>query len=505
MPPTQTTRNAATFITRGLRQDHEAYQSYESKPQGIAHGYLSSDHVAHWNPNQSTKIRDFGRAKVEIAEDLEEKHPLINKPNVRFIKTNEAMRVLMDYAYDGLYSEGPAHLFYGLRPLPAQLLKARHFSAFRSASLNLCVSLGRRPKMYNAKKFSTTSLVHHRSPGMPDPRFSSGSNVAISTDGGGEIAARVAAAVASKQRLRWSSDLHGRFVEAVTQLGGPDNALIRKGQILTFGSGSTVSLPGDSFNDWKDKYADSDFGATPKGVLRTMGVQGLTIYHVKSHLQKYRLAKFTTEPGKDGMDKERGPSAGVQNSSDDTAGLHITESLRMQMEVQKRLHEQLEVQRQLQLRIEAQGKYLQKILEEQQRLTETLRRPVIVSEEIASEEPEKPIFVEPLAIVSPEAMSNQPDNLCSHSQVQVFNSPETGLINTTLANYAEVSGEGLTAQEERPSPAASKEELPHERGESSCQPPLKRPRINDGDLKGQGNVSHHHDGLSQPKESSDQD
>ncbi|KAI3835602.1 hypothetical protein MKW98_027514 [Papaver atlanticum] len=136
---------------------------------------------------------------------------------------------------------------------------------------------------------------------------------------------------AARQRLRWTNELHERFVDAVAQLGGPDRA-------------------------------------TPKGVLRVMGVQGLTIYHVKSHLQKYRLAKCLPESTSDGQSVERKESGDLLSSSEGSSGMQITEALKLQMEVQKRLHEQLEVQRQLQLRIEAQGKYLKKIIEEQQRL-----------------------------------------------------------------------------------------------------------------------------------------
>ncbi|KAI0503977.1 hypothetical protein KFK09_014924 [Dendrobium nobile] len=136
----------------------------------------------------------------------------------------------------------------------------------------------------------------------------------------------------ARQRLRWTNELHERFVDAVAQLGGPDRA-------------------------------------TPKGVLRVMGVQGLTIYHVKSHLQKYRLAKYLPDSSAEGAKVEKKESDDVLSNLENSTGMQITEALKLQMEVQKRLHEQLEVQRQLQLRIEAQGKYLKKIIEEQQRLS----------------------------------------------------------------------------------------------------------------------------------------
>ncbi|TVU06685.1 hypothetical protein EJB05_49909 [Eragrostis curvula] len=115
-----------------------------------------------------------------------------------------------------------------------------------------------------------------------------------------------------KPRLRWTADLHDRFVDAVTQLGGPDKA-------------------------------------TPKAIMRTMGVKGLTLFHLKSHLQKYRLGrqsgKELAEQSKDGKSQE------------------VNEALRTQMEVQRRLHEQVEVQKHMQIRMEANQKYIDTILD----------------------------------------------------------------------------------------------------------------------------------------------
>ncbi|CAL5025632.1 unnamed protein product [Urochloa decumbens] len=178
-----------------------------------------------------------------------------------------------------------------------------------------------------------------------------------------------------KPRLRWTPDLHQRFVDAVDKLGGPDKA-------------------------------------TPKSVLRLMGMKGLTLYHLKSHLQKYRLGRqgkksTVLELANGGGFATQGLSfstpahiPGVPTEGKNTGEMPLADALRYQIQVQKKLQEQLEVrvrqlnitamslctlklssttlqftsayvcnqvQKKLQMRIEAQGKYLKAILDKAER------------------------------------------------------------------------------------------------------------------------------------------
>ncbi|XP_064948581.1 protein PHR1-LIKE 3 isoform X4 [Musa acuminata AAA Group] len=126
-----------------------------------------------------------------------------------------------------------------------------------------------------------------------------------------------------KPRLRWTADLHERFVDAVAQLGGPEKA-------------------------------------TPKAIMRTMGVKGLTLFHLKSHLQKYRLGKQSASyllenPGSSSL-SPRVPTPDVNE------GQEVKEALRAQMEVQRRLYEQVEVQKHVQIRMDAYQKYIDSLL-----------------------------------------------------------------------------------------------------------------------------------------------
>ncbi|XP_010252936.1 PREDICTED: protein PHR1-LIKE 2-like isoform X2 [Nelumbo nucifera] len=137
-----------------------------------------------------------------------------------------------------------------------------------------------------------------------------------------------------KPRLRWTADLHERFVDAVTQLGGADKA-------------------------------------TPKSIMRTMGVKGLTLFHLKSHLQKYRLGKQSgkdlTEPSKDASylleSPHNGTSSPGMSASDLNEGYEVKEALRAQMEVQRKLHLQVEAEKHLQICKDAERRYVESMLE----------------------------------------------------------------------------------------------------------------------------------------------
>ncbi|KAI3963725.1 hypothetical protein MKW98_021965 [Papaver atlanticum] len=135
-----------------------------------------------------------------------------------------------------------------------------------------------------------------------------------------------AAAAARKPRMRWTPERHECFIEAVKKLDGAEKA-------------------------------------TPKGILKCMGVEEIPTCQIHARDKEERNTSSCE-------DKERKASLSSSASDGLKRGMHLTDALRMQMEVQKQLHEQLEVQRSLQICIEEHARYLQKIVEEQEKVGE---------------------------------------------------------------------------------------------------------------------------------------
>merc|ERR1711924_569934 len=83
----------------------------------------------------------------------------------------------------------------------------------------------------------------------------------------------------AEAQAQGDSDLHANFVSAVETLGGPKKA-------------------------------------TPKAILREMGVAGMTVYHVKSHLQKFRMhTKQQTKAAGTWRKGEADPAASQQKEA----------------------------------------------------------------------------------------------------------------------------------------------------------------------------------------------
>ncbi|KAM2204971.1 hypothetical protein ACFX1S_024551 [Malus domestica] len=138
-----------------------------------------------------------------------------------------------------------------------------------------------------------------------------------------------------RPRLQWTPELHTRFVDAVNQLGGPHKS-------------------------------------TPKKVQQAMGIQGITLFQVKSHLQKYRLGRYSGKEWTEGtrISKETSVSQDLEEGlSTSRTPLQLPQTARMPSDElvkaaadEERIRMQIEASfragRQLQLWQDAEQRYM---------------------------------------------------------------------------------------------------------------------------------------------------
>ncbi|KAE8650941.1 hypothetical protein Csa_001106 [Cucumis sativus] len=130
---------------------------------------------------------------------------------------------------------------------------------------------------------------------------------------------KLKSSIVSKTRIKWTEELHQRFTNCVDQLGGAQKA-------------------------------------TPKQLFHLMKTKGLTLIHIKSHLQKYRISQQIQELSKGKSERQINKKETMQGSQN--IGKQLMEVVRQQLHAQSSLNEQLKVQKKLISAIEEQMKQL---------------------------------------------------------------------------------------------------------------------------------------------------
>ncbi|CAK9322416.1 unnamed protein product [Citrullus colocynthis] len=130
--------------------------------------------------------------------------------------------------------------------------------------------------------------------------------------------------ITSKTRMKWTEELHQKFINCIDQLGGAQKA-------------------------------------TPKQLLHLMKTKGLTIIHIKSHLQKYRISQHIQEFS-EGKSERQINKSGLMHCNQNLVK-QLMEAVRQQLDTQRSLNEQLEIQKNLISDIEEQMKQLTGVLE----------------------------------------------------------------------------------------------------------------------------------------------
>ncbi|OEL19353.1 Myb family transcription factor APL [Dichanthelium oligosanthes] len=171
-----------------------------------------------------------------------------------------------------------------------------------------------------------------------------------------------------KPRLRWTAELHDRFVDAVAQLGGPDIIpLIR----ALFFSLSEIQAREAAQGVWGSyRFSNSCsfrfIGSNLTAKIDDIIVSCIQYFQLFISIKIFFISSNTlSNKPHSAMEMQRNvaSSSGVMGRTMNDRSVNVNEALRIQMEVQRRLHGELEVQKHLQMRVEAQGKYMQSILE----------------------------------------------------------------------------------------------------------------------------------------------